>query len=113
MRRPRGNPRPSSVDRRAFLAEVVDPLTYRILEETIAIGREERWPMIAIVVGVEGDRLTEIQRRLSANEIPLIVTPAKSERPELYYEVDGHWNPAGHELVAARVMAELDPLLPR
>jgi hypothetical protein len=33
--------------------------------------------------------------------------PGKRERPDLYFEVDGHWNSAGHAFAAERVLERL------
>ncbi len=40
---------------------------------------------------------------------PCLSAPAVSERPELYFERDGHWNAAGHAEVAELVWNELAP----
>jgi len=85
-----------------------DRLTYRILDEAIAICRAHDWPVIAIQVGIHGKRLENIRRQLRENGIRLIDTPDRRDRPDLYYATDGHWNRAGHAWVAGRVLAELE-----
>jgi len=60
------------------------------------------------VVGIHGGRLAEIERRLRENDVAIIRPPDKRERPDLYFAVDGHWNQAGHALVAESVLSELD-----
>ena len=87
-----------------------DELTYRILDEVISICRQENWPMLAISVGIRGQRAVEIIRQLRAADIPTITTPGRDERPDLFYEIDGHWNPAGHALIADLVLSELASL---
>jgi len=87
-----------------------DELTYRILEEVVSICRQENWPMLAIVVGISGERAAEIDHRLRSADIPTINTPGRDERPDLFYEIDGHWNPAGHALVAELVLSKLASL---
>ncbi|MAF84108.1 MAG: hypothetical protein CL797_08400 [Chromatiales bacterium] len=89
------------------LSDHSDQLTYRILDEVIAICSAAGWPMLAIVVGIHGERLTEIERRLKDNDIPMLRTPDRQVRPDLYYVTDGHWNQFGHALVAEAVLAEL------
>ncbi len=101
---------PANVGGAGNVSYAGDQLTYLILDEVIAICREAGWPMLAITVGIQGERLTEIDRRLQDSDIPLIKTPGRQERPDLYYAIDGHWNQAGHALVADRVLAELEKL---
>lgn len=88
-------------------AHDLDPLTYRILEEVISIADQEGWPLIAMEVGIEGSRLDRIESMLAKKGIPLIRTPSKEVRPDLYYVVDGHWNPKGHRLAAELVLKEI------
>ena len=102
---------PVDFDVAQYLSTEVDPLTYRILDEAINICNEEGWPMIAIIVGITGDRLAIIEWRLRDSGIPLIEAPDKNQRPDLYYVNDGHWNPDGHTLIADRVLSELPKLL--
>ena len=33
--------------------------------------------------------------------------PNEEERPDLYYEVDGHWNAQGHSFVADLILSEI------
>ena len=35
------------------------------------------------------------------------MAPDKTERPEFYFKVDGHWNAAGHAFVARGVFEQL------
>lgn len=85
-----------------------DELTYKLLEETIRLCKERQWPLLALVVGIEGGRLGEIERRLTDGGISFVRFPSKSERPDLYYKVDGHWSVRGHALAAEMLLQKLD-----
>jgi len=88
-------------------------LTYRLLQEILTLVQSEGWPVAAISVEIEGERLAEIKRIFARFQVPLIPIPGKQERPELYYVVDGHWNARGHVEAAVRVldwMTENEPL---
>ena len=56
---------------------------------------------------MRGDRLQKSQSILYSRRLPLVEIPDKKERPDLYYVVDGHWNPDGHSFVAGIVFKEL------
>lgn len=66
--------------------------------------------MFAILVGLEGDRLSQVQAIFQSHQILALVVPAKTERPDLYCKIDGHWNPAGHAFVAHAVFDQLQSL---
>jgi lysophospholipase L1-like esterase len=85
-----------------------DQLTYALLEESIHLCKERHWPVIALVIGIEGERLAEIERRLAGADISSIRFPSKPERPDLYYEVDGHWNTHGQALAAEMLLKEVE-----
>ncbi len=56
--------------------------------------------VIIAALGLDGDRLVELSRRCNRLNIPLLKVPNKSNRPDLYYKVDGHCNASGHKFVA-------------
>jgi len=86
-----------------------EELTYALIERSLAICKEHGWPTVLIAARFKEDnpwleRLTEM---CAAFEVPLLRIPTKSEQPPLYYELDGHWNPAGHAYVANLLMDHL------
>ena len=83
-------------------------LTYRLTEEALRICREEGWPVIALVVGIEGQRLAGLLDVLEDYQVPGAVIPGKKYRPDLHFRIDGHWNASGHRYAAARVTELLD-----
>ena len=84
-----------------------DTLTYRLLEEVISLCNQGHWPVIAISIGIEGLRFSRLERIFNEKGVTLIKIPNHEERPDLYYEVDGHWNKRGHSFAAELIMEEL------
>ena len=39
--------------------------------------------------------------------VPVLIVPIKQPQPDLYYKVDGHWNPSGHDFAADLVLKNL------
>ena len=89
-----------------------DHLLISILEEVMTICKRERWEILAVVVDISGNRLTELKKFFLARNVSMIVIPAKKERPDLYYKVDGHWNALGHRFTADRIIEHLKGLSP-
>jgi len=87
-----------------------DRLTERLIAEAVAICRSKQYPAYAILVGFKGERLSRLQGIFGANRIATFVVPDKTERPDLYFKVDGHWNPSGHAFVARTVFEQLQSL---
>ncbi len=82
-----------------------DPeLTMALLDESIRLCAQNAWPVLMIVVEMEGptvERLESTWRKEMS--VPLLRVPSKKQRPELYFHVDGHWSPSGHAYVAEQV----------
>lgn len=84
-----------------------DRLTYLIIEESLKICQQRRWPVAAITVEIEGDHLQRLQELFRRYNAPLIHVPYKHERPDLYFTFDRHWNVDGHSWVADAVHKHL------
>ena len=102
----RNTPRPD------YDSEPEDHLLTGILEEVMTICKEGRMDILAVIVDVSGNRLTELKKFFSARNVSMIVIPGKKERPDLYYKVDGHWNALGHRFTADRILEHLKGLPP-
>ena len=84
-----------------------DQLTYRLLEEVLQFCNDAQYPVLAILVGLSDNQLQKVQAIFRSHDAQTIVIPDRHERPDLYYVVDGHWNPNGHEFVADIFFKEL------
>lgn len=84
-----------------------ETLTYRLWEETLTVCQQEQWPVFAILVNISGERLKKLNRLLQRFQVPSLFVPHKNERPELYYEIDGHWTAQGHAFVANAIVESL------
>jgi hypothetical protein len=81
-----------------------DGLTWAIVDEVFAECERQGIPALMVTIGVNGTRLAGLRSRAARHRTPVIVSPSKNERPDLYYRVDGHWNAAGHAFVALEIM---------
>lgn len=81
-----------------------DVLTLRLIEGIIHACNTARWNLLVLSVGIEGERLEKIRNLLNSNQVPYIVVPFNTARPDLYYRIDWHWNEKGNEFVANQVL---------
>jgi lysophospholipase L1-like esterase len=84
-----------------------EQLTLRLIREALQICREHGWPVLALTADVAKPRLTWLRNLFADAGVPVVETPRKIERPDLYYVVDGHWNTAGHAFAAERILERL------
>lgn len=90
----------SDVERRTL----EDQLLIKLQSEIVKTANGSGWPMLVLLAGIDGDRLELLKRFFSERGIPLLSIPTNLERPDLYFEVDGHWNSEGHAFVAECVL---------
>lgn len=77
-----------------------DRLFLALVEQSLALCRARGWPVALISVRIGDTRFDEIQRMCERLGATLIDIRNREARPDLYYEVDSHWNPAGHRFMA-------------
>lgn len=91
----------------APLAEPGLDLTLALIRRTVEQARAEGAEAVLLVV----EALPALQAALEALALELGVAclgvPGKSERPELYFATDGHWNAAGHAFAVELLWGEL------
>lgn len=88
-------------------------LLLRLLNETLELcDQQDRKVIALLVVGVEGQRFDDLSAITAAKDIPIVQVPNKDSRPDLYFEIDGHWNPAGHEVAANKLLEQIRPRIP-
>lgn len=85
-----------------------DELTYRIWDRIFHKCREERWPLVLLAVDLRKDRLERLKAIAAERQLPLVVSPTRAERPEFFFEIDGHWNQRGHRSVAEMLIKAID-----
>ncbi len=83
------------------------PLTYKLVEESIAMCRREGWPVRLLATDHEREALAEIEQFCSRLHVPLVAVPTRRMRPDLFYAIDPHWNVAGQRYVADLIEARL------
>jgi len=88
-----------------------DRLTYVLIDSVFATCKRQNLPVLFLVIDVEPDQLAGLRALANKYDIPLLRSPKKHERPDLFYKVDGHWNLHGHEYVASLLLPSIDSLL--
>jgi hypothetical protein len=79
-------------------------LLVSLQSEIVSTARDAGWPVLVLLTGIDGSRLEMLQGFFADRGVPVISLPTRQERPDLYFEVDGHWNAEGHVFVARRVL---------
>ena len=93
---------PSEIDN-----DFEESLTFLLLQEVLEICKQNNWPILAINVYINGNRLTKLENLLKSYNVESIKIPQKNDRPDLYYKVDRHWNALGHVYVAELIVKHL------
>ncbi len=84
-------------------------LTLALLTRAIEMCRERHWPVLMLAAELQGPRGKMLRDLAQALNVELIAVPDKSQRPDLYFVIDGHWDVDGQryvgEVLAKRVLA--------
>ncbi|MBX2992376.1 MAG: SGNH/GDSL hydrolase family protein [Bacteroidetes bacterium] len=78
-------------------------LTYRLIHEIVALCERNGWPVVLVSADLNEHQLDELASVVAEYKTPILRIPSKDTHPELYFEIDGHWNAKGHEYVAYQV----------
>ena len=82
-------------------------LTYKLVEESIAICRRQGWPVLLLATDQDQENLAEIERFCGRLKVPLVPVPTRFMRPDLFFAIDAHLNVAGQRYVADLIEARL------
>lgn len=109
LRRPADlRPEPGSPGDEPDRPDTSDELTFALVEESGRLVRALGAHGLFILIEIEGERRARLRRIADHLRFDAIVIPTKAERPDLYFETDGHWTAAGHRFVAERVAAHVE-----
>ena len=99
-----GDPAPSKpLPDEARLWSPAEELTFALIEEALTVTTSRGWPTLVLSVVSSPRQNDELAARCKKHGVDLVLIPYGSERPDLYYKVDHHWNKAGHQYVAQAV----------
>jgi hypothetical protein len=86
---------------------VGDRLTYRIIEEILKLCRNRSWPLLSVIIDIDGQRKDKLTSLFATYNVSFVHLPSKKQAADWYYEIDGHWTPKGHRLAVERIFPEL------
>lgn len=84
-----------------------DHLFLALVEHSLAICHRRGWPTALISVRTGGARFDELAKLCQRFDTPLLDIRNREAHPEFYYEIDSHWNQAGHRDVADMILRRL------
>ncbi|MFN9450495.1 MAG: SGNH/GDSL hydrolase family protein [Rubrivivax sp.] len=87
-----------------------DTLTLKLVEAALRKCQAERWPVILLSVGLQAPQRAAIRQVAEQVGTPLLELPSRTERPDLYFKIDGHWNAQGHVEAAEALLQRIDAL---
>ncbi len=88
----------------------VDRLTLALVEESVKICRENHWPVMVLLTDVAEPRAGWLREAALGLGAVVVEIPEKAVRPDLYFELDGHWTREGHVYTAERILERLPGL---
>lgn len=88
-----------------------DDLTYALVAAVLDMASKQGWPVIGVSVYVTGERLERLAAMYKEYGFPFLPIPIPQERPDLYYDDNGHWTPEGQVYVAQELLELMRPLL--
>ncbi len=103
----RGLESPDAADARASGVSPAVALTIALVRRAALRARELGAEPLLLECEPRPQLETALAGLAAELRIARVRAPRKSERPELYYRVDGHWNEAGHAAVADMIWEEL------
>jgi len=90
---------------------VGDRLTYRIIEEILKLCRSKSWPLLPVIISIDGQRKEKLTALFATYRVSFVDLPSKKKAPDWYYKIDGHWTPKGHRLAVEEIFPEMYRLL--
>jgi lysophospholipase L1-like esterase len=81
-----------------------DTLTYAILDQVFAYTEKRGLRTILLQIEVDTLRAARIDEIARKHGAAIIHAPSSIEHAGFYYKVDGHWNAAGHRVVASELL---------
>lgn len=85
-----------------------DALTYALVERILSLANAQNWPVLGLAIDIEGERAGRLAEVFESHGSPLEFIPPRTERPDLYFAVDGHWRASGHRFVADLVIEHFE-----
>jgi lysophospholipase L1-like esterase len=88
-----------------------DRLTLLLLRELLETARGRGWPVIVLNVELDASKRSAVNGVLRAAGATILDVPVRSDRPDLYFAVGGHWNRSGHAHAAGLLLPAIEAAL--
>jgi lysophospholipase L1-like esterase len=87
-----------------------DRLTLRLVAEALRLCRAQGWPALLVLADVSDPQARWLREIAAEEGTPVLAIPPKTERPDLYFGLDGHWTAQGQAFAAGEILARLPEL---
>lgn len=81
-----------------------DALTYALVDTVLAFCAARGVPAVLLQIEVDSTGAGVLEGLAHRHRAVSLRAPSKADRPDLYYITDGHWNAAGHRVIASSLL---------